>query len=88
MKMTHEEKLQFLDDAIELGVRFFDTAQLYNYTPGGNNEKLLGEALSKHSREKFIISTKTGIDEKFQFNNSADLIRKSVEESLANLGTT
>lgn len=86
--MTHEDKLKFLDDAIELGVRFFDTAQLYNITPGGNNEKLLGEALSKHSREKFIISTKTGIDQNRQMNHSAEFIRKSVEESLSNLGTT
>lgn len=27
-KMTHEEKLKFLDDAITMGVRFFDTAQI------------------------------------------------------------
>jgi len=26
--LTHEEKLKFLDDAIEMGVRFFDSAQI------------------------------------------------------------
>ena len=43
--------------AIEAGVNFFDTAEIYGF---GEGEKSLGEALKKlnHPREKLVISTK------------------------------
>jgi len=59
-------------------------------TAGGNNEKLIAEAISisKIPRENFILSTKTGIDATWKFNHTAEFLQKSVEESLTNLNTT
>src|SRR4029077_11075741 len=52
-----EESLATIHRAIELGITFFDTADMYGpYT----NEELLGRALKGH-REKVIIATKLGI---------------------------
>jgi len=52
-----EESLATIRRALELGITFFDTADMYGpYT----NEKLLGRALKGH-REQLIIATKFGI---------------------------
>src|SRR6187402_2902077 len=48
--------LQVLDRAVELGVVFWDTADMYGpYT----NEVLVGKALKKH-RNKILLATKFG----------------------------
>jgi len=50
------ESIATIHHAIELGVTFFDTAEVYGpYT----NEKLLGRAL-KGQRDKVVIATKFG----------------------------
>ncbi len=50
--------LKLLRDAVDLGVTFFDTAEVYGpYT----NEELLGEAL-KPVRQQVVIATKFGFD--------------------------
>lgn len=81
------ESIATIHRAIELGVTFFDTAEMYGpYT----NEQLLGDAL-KGKRKKVIIATKFG----FTFangvvqgvNSRPDHIRKVVEGSLKRLGT-
>jgi aryl-alcohol dehydrogenase-like predicted oxidoreductase len=52
-----EESLATIDRALELGITFFDTADMYGpYT----NEQLVGRALRGH-REEVIIATKFGI---------------------------
>ncbi|MEY2525473.1 MAG: hypothetical protein QOE73_244 [Verrucomicrobiota bacterium] len=52
-----EESLATIHRAIELGITFFDTADMYG---PHTNEELLGRALKGH-REKIIIATKFGI---------------------------
>lgn len=55
---TRDESIQLLRDAVELGVTFFDTAEVYGpYT----NEELVGEALAPY-RGKVVIATKFGFD--------------------------
>ena len=52
------ESIATLHRAIELGVTFFDTAEIYGpFT----NEELLGRAL-KDRRDKVLIATKFGFD--------------------------
>jgi aryl-alcohol dehydrogenase-like predicted oxidoreductase len=52
----HQEMVRFLHAAVERGVNFFDTAEVYGpYT----NELLVGEALEPY-RDKVIIATKFG----------------------------
>ena len=43
--------------ALDIGVRFFDTANAYG---SGHNEELIGRVLSAH-RDKFVLATKFGI---------------------------
>src|SRR5262245_7792822 len=80
------ESIATIHRAIELGVTFFDTAEVYGpYT----NEQLLGKAL-KGRRDKVIIATKFGfsiVNGKMQGVNSHPAqIRKVVDESLKRLG--
>ena len=50
------ETFAAIDKALEMGVNFFDTADVYG---NGHSEELLGQAM-KGRREKFIVSTKIG----------------------------
>src|SRR5436190_6082387 len=81
------ESIATIHRAIELGVTFFDTAEVYGpYT----NEELLGRAL-KDRRESVIMATKFG----FKIENGAiagtnsrpEHIREAVEGSLKRLAT-
>lgn len=81
------ESIATIHRALELGINFFDTAELYGpYT----NEALLGEAL-KGKRDKVILATKFG----FKFlngkpkglNSHPAHIREVVEASLKRLQT-
>jgi aryl-alcohol dehydrogenase-like predicted oxidoreductase len=94
MGMTHSygtpndaESIATIHRAIELGVTFFDTAEVYGpYT----NEELLGKAL-KGRREKVVVATKFGfhiVNGKMSgVDSSPEHIRKTVDESLKRLGT-
>jgi len=79
--------ISILRPAVELGVTFFDTAEVYGpYT----NEELVGEALEPY-RDKVVIATKFGYH--IQNGKSAGLdsrpetIREAVEGSLKRLRT-
>lgn len=52
---NQDEVNQLVDYAIEHGVNYFDTAPMYM---GGRSEVLMGEALSRHPREKYFVATK------------------------------
>lgn len=51
------ESIKTLHSAIELGVNFFDTADMYGW---GANEKLLGKGL-KNYLDKVVIATKFAV---------------------------
>ncbi len=69
-----------VDRALDAGVAYFDTAALYL---GGDSERRLGDALSGHPRDRFVVSTKTGRQRDFDY--SAAHTRRSVEASLDRL---
>jgi aryl-alcohol dehydrogenase-like predicted oxidoreductase len=82
-----KEMITLLRKAFELGVNFFDTAEVYGpYT----NEVLLGEALAPF-RKEVVIATKFGfkiVDGKQAgVNSRPENIRKVAEESLKRLRT-
>jgi len=83
------ESIATVHRAIELGVTFFDTADVYGPF---KNEELVGRAI-KGKREKLTIATKFGIvrdpaDPKARgVNGKPEYIRKSCESSLRRLGT-
>lgn len=85
---NEEESLATIDLALELGIDFFDTAEIYGPF---RNEILLSKAI-KGRRDKFVVATKTGIevddDGAFKgINGSPAYIRKAIDRSLKHLGT-
>ena len=82
-----EKSLATIHRALELGVTFFDTADMYGpFT----NEQLVGRALKGH-REQVVIATKFGIvrdPERAHFRGRSgkpDYVRKACEGSLQRL---
>ncbi|GIM98131.1 aldo/keto reductase [Paractinoplanes toevensis] len=68
--------------AYELGVTFFDTAELYGW---GENEKAVGRAV-KDFRDDVVIATKFGFTHSYGFDSRPEHIREVVENSLRYLG--
>jgi aryl-alcohol dehydrogenase-like predicted oxidoreductase len=80
-----QESLATIDRALELGVDFFDTAEVYGpYI----NEELVGRAL-RGKRDKVIIATKFGwkIENGKMTGLDSKHIRSAVDGSLKRLGT-
>ncbi len=80
-----QEMVSVIRSAVEQGVTFFDTAEVYGpFT----NEELVGEALAPF-RDKVIIATKFGFDcdagAQGGLNSQPDHIRKVVHASLKRL---
>ncbi|WP_028539888.1 aldo/keto reductase [Paenibacillus sp. J14] len=82
-----EESIRTIYRALELGVTFFDTADMYGV---GKNEELLGKALKGH-RDEVVIATKFGNvrGPEGQFlgiSGKPDYVRSACEASLRRLG--
>ena len=71
-----------IDYALAHGVNYFDTSPAYCM---GRSERVLGNALKRHPREKYFIATKLSnfAEKQFSFEASKGLF----EDSLKNLGT-
>lgn len=89
-----KEAIATLREAVELGVAFFDTAEVYS---AFKNEELVGEALEP-VRDKVVIATKFGYDlvnmpdlntsaRHVSLSSKPATIRKAVEGSLRRLRT-
>jgi aryl-alcohol dehydrogenase-like predicted oxidoreductase len=81
------EMIALIRAAVERGVTFFDTAQVYGpFT----NEELVGEALAP-VRDGVVIATKFGFDlatgQSTGLDSRPETIRSTVERSLERLGT-
>ncbi len=88
------ESIASLHKAVEAGITFFDTAEVYGPF---NNEEIVGRGL-KGVRDKVFIATKFGYDiprdlapgtgrPGFGMNSRPDHIKRVVDESLQRLGT-
>ena len=88
---NEEKNIELIGNALEMGINLLDTAFIYqNFTNGETNESLIGKAFKKYGREKFILSTKCGIEftEKGAiFSGKESSIRSQCEESLRRLNT-
>ncbi|MGD9108473.1 MAG: aldo/keto reductase [Gammaproteobacteria bacterium] len=84
-----KESLATLNRAFELGVDFFDTADMYGF---GENEELLRIFIAEHKRNELVVATKCGVvrdkndPTRRVINNTFDYILHCCDESLVRLG--
>jgi aryl-alcohol dehydrogenase-like predicted oxidoreductase len=84
-----DESIATLHRAIELGITFFDTAELYG---PHTNEELLGRAFAGR-RDEVTIATKFGVRHNAdgpagrRLDGTPENVRQSLEDSLKRLGT-
>lgn len=93
---SHDEAEELLDSAVDFGITFFDTAEVYgNEQDSHHNEKLVGSILKPY-RDKVVIATKFGISFDMDVEGAThplitdsrpETIRRSVEGSLRRLQT-
>jgi aryl-alcohol dehydrogenase-like predicted oxidoreductase len=83
-RLDYERTLNVVDAALDAGINFFDTADIYG---GTRSEEFLGRALQGR-RDRVILATKFGmrIDDQHQ-GAKPDYVRRAVEDSLRRLNT-
>jgi aryl-alcohol dehydrogenase-like predicted oxidoreductase len=79
--LDEEEGRELIERAIDLGITFFDTANVYS---NGESESILGDVLSGYDRDRFTIATKVYGEMDETNPNSRGLSRKAIEQELAN----
>lgn len=87
MKLDFEATRAVIDTALEVGVTFFDTADMYG---GGKSEEFIGQALGAR-RKDIVLASKFGgvawMQKKGERWGSRDYIVRCLEDSLRRLRT-
>lgn len=88
LKGSEHHDINLLQHAAEMGVNFFDTADIYD---NGRNEEIVGKAFA-NKRQEVLIATKVGNQLKsdgsgLSWNPGKSYILQAVEKSLKRLGT-
>lgn len=83
-----EESIRVIHRALDLGVNFLDTADMYGV---GENERLLGRALAGGRRDRVVLATKFGNvrgpkGEFLGIRGDPDYVRSCCDASLQRLG--
>ncbi|HEX6323329.1 MAG TPA: aldo/keto reductase [Vicinamibacterales bacterium] len=86
--LPEEASRPLIRQAIDLGINFFDTANMYS---GGTSEEFLGRALREFARrDEIVVATKVYFPIRKNVPNSAGLSRKAImagiDASLTRLG--
>ncbi|MFB6154201.1 MAG: aldo/keto reductase [Halodesulfurarchaeum sp.] len=77
--LDEEEAADIIDRALDLGINFFDTANMYS---NGESERVLGNALEGY-REESVVATKVYFQMDEDNPHSGGLSRKAIEQELA-----
>ena len=87
-KADKKEGVQLLNECIDAGYTFLDTASMYGM---GHNEELIGKSLS-HRRDEYLLASKCGIVKNSsggsEIDGRAEVIRQTCEDSLRRLKTS
>ncbi|MFC6721961.1 aldo/keto reductase [Halobacteriaceae archaeon SHR40] len=76
--LDEEESQPIIERAIDLGINFFDTANMYSK---GESERIVGNALDGR-REEMVVATKGYFQMDDDDPNSGGLSRKAIEQEL------
>jgi aryl-alcohol dehydrogenase-like predicted oxidoreductase len=80
--LDEEESRRLIEGAIERGINFFDTANMYSH---GDSERILGEVLSDYNREEMVVATKVFFPpSEDPHRHATGLSRKTIEQELQN----
>jgi aryl-alcohol dehydrogenase-like predicted oxidoreductase len=77
--LNESESRAILERALDLGINFFDTANIYNY---GESERILGDTLSGYARDWPVVATKVYMQVDEDNPNSGGLSRRTIEQEL------
>lgn len=77
-----EESIKVLERALELGVTFWDTSDMYGW---GHNEELIAKVLKDH-RNEVTLATKFGVTHGFGIDGRPEYVKEACDASLKRLG--
>lgn len=84
--LSQENCRAVVEKALDLGINFFDTADVYG---NGRSEEFLGEALDGKSRQSYVLATKGGMERLptggERQNGRPEYLRHALENSLRRL---
>src|SRR3954447_7659676 len=86
MRIDAEQSKAVVDAALDAGITFFDTADIYG---GSKSEQFLGAALGAR-RDDVVVATKFGMEmgsEPDMKGASTARVRRAIDDSLRRLGT-
>lgn len=81
--VSDEESMKTLHRAVDLGVNFFDTADVYG---DGRSERLIGRLLKERPGEELFVATKAGrrldphVAEGYNYENLSRFVERSLED--------
>ncbi|WP_262176874.1 aldo/keto reductase [Haloarcula laminariae] len=79
--LDEDESREIIERAIDLGINFFDTANMYSV---GESERVLGNVLADYDRDSQVVATKGYFEMDEDNPNSGGLSRKTLEQELSN----
>ncbi|WP_226021413.1 aldo/keto reductase [Halomicrobium salinisoli] len=79
--LDEEESREIIERAVDLGINFFDTANMYSE---GESERVLGNVLGDYDRDEQVVATKGYFEMREDDPNSGGLSRKAIDQELSN----
>lgn len=77
--LDREEGEELVERALDLGINFFDTANVYS---AGESESILGDVLNEYGRDEVVVATKVRFPGATEHKNASGLSRKTIEQEL------
>jgi len=78
--LDEDESRELIERAIDLGINFFDTANVYS---SGESEEILGNVLADYDRDEQVVATKVRWPGAKDHRNAEGLSRKTIEQEAA-----